>query len=353
MNKTSKKIHLRRKQIIVVLEQLEMYVSAGVPLDKALDSLSSGFSSKYKLTFLSVKEHILTGTPLSRALSGIIPVPIGVLGLIEHGESSGGLVDSLRLGRILMEKTDDLRNRCLSAMAYPTIIGVFALLMTIALIRGVVPQIIPMLTSLHADLPVLTRITIWLSDAMVSYGVYASIVILLIIFLFRYIYKQSLRMRLMIHRILEKVPLIGNLVSDYSWFIFLRSYGTLVLAGISSIDSYERSARHVPLCHVSDILIAQISSLRTGISLSIVFGQLHMRMPKHLVTMVSAGESSGRLGDSLIRSSEMIDRDLDHSLKRLTAFLEPTMMVAMGIVIGSVALSIMMPIYDITKVLQR
>jgi type II secretory pathway component PulF len=76
-------------------------------------------------------------------------------------------------------------------------------------------------------------------------------------------------------------------------------------------------------------------------------------MEQYIVALVSAGELSGTLGASLLRAANILDRDIEHSLKKLTSLIEPLMMIGLGVIVGSIALSIIMPIYDISKVLQH
>ena len=123
-------------------------------------------------------------------------------------------------------------------------------------------------------------------------------------------------------------------------------------SGASITDSYNRVSSRVFLVPLRTYLMERSSGISHGISLASVFSTIN-HIPAYVCPLVSAGEASGTLGSSLLRAADIIDRDIENSLKRLTSLIEPIMMVGIGGVVGAIALSIMMPIYDVTRVLQH
>ncbi len=342
----------RRKDIIFLLERLDMYVSSGLSIDKSLEVIAQGVRHNQEGQVLHAHALILGGSTLSMSLSAVLALPQMVVGLLEHGEQSGNLTQSLTLSRTLLEKQDDIRRKSVSALVYPVVIGVFASLLTIGLVRGVMPQITPMLKSLRVELPILTRVVIFVSDNMVNYGLGILFGTFCIVILASVLYRSVLMFRRMVHEVLVRIPLIGGLVHSYSLSLFLRSCGTLIDSGISADLAYGRassSVSHIPLAISLNACTGQVSK---GISIGTVLKSVSRRTP-HISSLLLAGEASGALGRSMIRAADIMDRDMDHRLKRITSLIEPTMMAGMGIVVGAVALSIMMPIYDISRVLQR
>jgi type II secretory pathway component PulF len=181
MNKNSSmKIHLfslpiwNRRDTIFLLERLELYLSAGLRIDHAFTVMAEGVIPKKKQSLEAVRLTLERGGSLASGLGEHIRLPGTIVALIGHGELSGELTKALQTARIIMERESELINKCLSAMAYPFIIALFAGLLTIGLLRGVMPQIIPMLKSLHVALPLLTRIVIAISDGLLSYGLYIA-----------------------------------------------------------------------------------------------------------------------------------------------------------------------------------
>ena len=342
--------------MILLLERLELYVSSGLTINKALAISAQGISvssrkSWQKNSIEQVIVRVESGGLLAQGLVQFMHISKTTAGLIEHGESSGGLVRALSSARILLEKDDELLRKCTSAMAYPFIIGLFACVLTIGLIRGVMPQIIPMLKSLHVELPLLTRIVMYISEVLTSHGLYIGFGIIFLCAGLRICYTKIPAVKKFCHSVCIRIPLIGGLVQDYALTVFLQSCGSLVEAGLPVSHAYTHTLDTVPLIPLRDALKQHEHDLSRGVSLGIVLSQ--KRIPAYVSSLVHAGESSGTLGSSILRAASILDRDIDHMLKKVTSLIEPMMMAGMGCVVGAIALSIMMPIYDISKVLQK
>ncbi len=340
-----------RREKILFLERLELYVSAGLTINRALEISRNGLKRSRCLSVERVLSEVESGGLLSRALLENLNLPKTISGLIEHGESSGDLAKALSSARVLMEREDELFRKCTSAMAYPVIIGVFATLLTLGLVRGVMPQIVPMLKSLHVQLPVLTRMVIFCSEALTSYGLYLLGVVTLFGLTIVWSYRKYFFFQSITHSLVLKFPIVGGLTQAYFLAVFLRSSGTLLESGLSISKVYSGTVRTLGLIPLRRKLLARESDLDRGIALSEVVS--YPGLPSYIPPLINAGEISGTLGVSMTKAASIIDRDLEHSLKRLTSLIEPVMMVGMGTVVGAIALSIIMPIYDISRVLQR
>ena len=294
---------------------------------------------------------IESGRSLAESFPRTLGLPAAALGLIRHGESSGRLAESLQTARIMLEHGEELKKKLGSAMAYPSVIGLFAAALTLSLVRGVMPQIIPMLVSLHVELPLLTRVVIACSQGLVSYGAYGLLASVFIAVGLVALFRKSIAVKFFIQTLFMKIPIVGRLYTDYCVSILLQTCGSLIETGSAAGTSYAKSVASLPLLPLRREFESKMSDLNRG-------GQMHVAFKGNAVrsfvpSLLSAGEMSGTLGASMIRAATVLDRDIDHSLKRLTSLVEPLMMVGMGLIVGSIALSIMMPIYDISKVLQK
>lgn len=340
-----------RREIIFFLERLEMYISAGLVLDQALEAILEGVNKKRRSTIVAIRDSIEQGGSISVALHTHIKIPNTIKSLIRHGELSGQLQESLSTARVLIEREDRLIKNSLSSMTYPLVIGIFAGLLTIGLLRGVMPQIIPMLRGLNVELPIITLAVIAISEGLLSYGLYLIIFISLSLFITNKSYKRSLRFKKVLHIILINVPIVGQMTVAYHLSVFLRSAGALIENGFPINTSYLAVTESISFLPLHSVFASRISEINRGVS----FGNIlkHNYIPEYVAPMVMAGERSGSLGHSLIRVADVIDRDIEQFLKRITALIEPVMMIAMGCVVGAIALSIMIPIYDISRVLQK
>jgi type II secretory pathway component PulF len=341
----------RRKDTILFLERLELYVSAGLTINRALSISTEGIPMRQKMAVQHALDMVEAGGLLSKALTESIGLSKTIAGLIEHGESSGELVRALGVAKSLMEREDELLKKCTSAMAYPVIIAVFASLLTIGLVRGVMPQIIPMLKSLHVQLPLLTRAVIFVSESFLKYGLYAAVLVAIASISVSILYKKVERFKSAVHAVILRIPLIGGLSFSYFLAVFLRSCGALLESGLSISRAYASTVRTISFIPLRDRLQAKTSAVSRGVPIATIFAFSHM--PSYVAPLVNAGEVSGTLGTSMVRAAAILDREIEHSLKRLTSLIEPVMMAGMGMVVGSIALSIMMPIYDISRVLQQ
>ena len=341
-----------RRDKALLLENLEMYISAGLNLHDAISTVGKAFSKKEAECLRSIQISIEQGQTLSKAFENNINLSSALLGLIEHGESSGNLPQALGLARTIIEREDALIKSCMSALAYPSIIGIFACVLTIGLMRGVMPQIIPLLKSLHVELPLITKIVIYSSE---NIGIFSLYILILSVFVFPasfFAYKKFFNFKLICHKLIILTPLIGNLFRQYNLSIFSRSLGGLLSAGANISYSYKQVTQRIILLPIRVYLSKQIEFISQGVSLASIFKKLD-QIPSYVVPLIQASEASGTLGRSLIRISDILDRDIENSLKKLTALIEPIMMIGIGVVIGGIALSIMMPIYDISRALQH
>jgi len=339
-----------RKSRMSLIERLEMYVSAGLPIAQSLELCKRGSPKKLSESLGRIRDSVESGRTLSASLGHESRLPSAISGIIDCGESSGSLAQALKSAHALLEREDDLIKKCLSAMTYPTVIGIAAVVLSIALMRGIMPQIIPLLTGMHEDLPILTKISIWISGALVTWGIFAGLSLGLAITIAIASYKRSALIRRLVHSAILRLPIIGSLVCKYALTIFFRSVGALVESGMPAEIAYESSASAVSLIPLRRSLMGRAEALKRGEPMN---GILPASAPPYAVSLIAAGEASGSLAQSLSRASTLMDRELEHALKRLTALVEPVMMMAMGGMVGAIALSIMMPIYDISKALQH
>ena len=352
MQKTLRKQKWSRRELILFLERLELYVSSGLALNKALEISIQGVNKKHATMIGYVQREVENGNTLAKVLSCSIVMPSTVLGLIAHGESSGQLAKALNFSKLLLEREDELVKKCLSAMTYPVVIGLFALAMTIGLMKGVMPQIIPMLKSLHVQLPLITKIVMAASDMLSSYGLFflfAPIVVFCLLIIF---YSKVVTVRNMIQSVIFRIPMIGHLAFLYSSSVLFSSLGSLIESGIPSASAYRDTVLLISFWPLKKACQRHIEDVSKGVALGSVISKIK-RLPAFVPSLVSAGELTGTLGASLSRCAAIMDRDIEYALKKLTSMVEPVMMAGMGCAVGAIALSIMLPIYDVSKVLQH
>lgn len=340
------------RELILFLERLELYISSGLQLNKALEISIQGVSKKHVQKIKHIQQEVENGNALSRALKDTIRVPSTILGLIAHGESSGELAKALNFSKQLLEREDELLKKCMSAMIYPVIIAIFALALTLGLMKGVMPQIIPTLKTLNVNLPLITRIIMFISDSLSGYGILFLIgpVILLVALILGY--SRSKKICSVLQSLILHIPIIGRLFYLYFVSVFMHSLGSLVESGIPAASAYVDTVSAISFWPLKKICVKHIKAISRGVTLGSIMATFK-DLPAFIPSLVSAGEMTGLLGVSLSRCALILDRDIEYSLKKLTSLVEPVMMVTMGAVVGTIALSIMIPIYDVSRVLQH
>jgi type II secretory pathway component PulF len=216
---------------------------------------------------------------------------------------------------------------------------------------GVISQIIPLLKSLKVDLPLMTRLTISISELINDYGLYILILSIILLTFFKFINRRYIKFRRFFQYLLINLPLYGSLIYSYYLALFLHSCGALVEAGLFIGDSYKKTLNTITFLPLKDFLEDGLDRIYKGVSLGNIL--TNKRIPSFIISLINAGQISGNLGSSIIRSGNILDKNLDHSLKKFTALIEPLMMIGMGCIVGTIALSIMIPIYNISSSLQK
>jgi len=322
-------------------------------VDDAVSNCSSGLKKRDALVVENISKNILSGISLSNSIKKEVIFPKSVIGIIQIGEQSGRLSESIVIAKNLIEREDELRKKIISAMTYPLVIGIFSLLLVFGLVRGVLPEIVPMLKGLNTELPFLTKLVIYLSDFVADKGFYIIVVGVSMFFVLPFVYKKVYFIRILFQNIILRVPIFGNIFFNISFSIFSRSFGSMLNARVNIKEAYASVTDSIGLLPLNILLQKCTADISDGKKISKSFEDIGIKVPPYVTGLINAGEGSGTLGISMIRIADIIDNDIDHKLKRLTSLLEPLLMVTMGIVIGTIALSIVMPIYDISKTLQN
>ena len=339
-----------KKTRMQLIEYLATYTAAGIPISAALRVISEKLSKSRQKSLARVIRCVDEGQPLSKAFMSEIRPPPAIVGLISCGESTGTLAQALRSAHILLEREDELRKKILSSMTYPVVIGLATVTLTLGLVRGVMPQIVPLLLSLHTKLPLITVLVMNVSDflAKFSWFVVGGLVMLCAgIFL---VNRYSGLVQSSIQFVLLNTPLISGLTNRYVLTVFFRTFGALVESGIPADTAYVKATNSIWSVRTRKKFASKAEALIRGEKF---YSICDKSMPGFVPMLIEAGETSGTLGHSLIRVSEILDKDLEASLKQLTALVEPAMMIFMGGMVGSIAISIMMPIYEISRTLQH
>ncbi|MBM3341146.1 MAG: type II secretion system F family protein [Betaproteobacteria bacterium] len=339
------------KDISLFTRQLATMMKSGVPLLQAFDIVGKGHANPaVSRLLLDIKTDVETGASLKQAFEKH-PLYFDALfcNLIGAGESAG-ILDSL-LDRLATykEKILAIKSKIKSALFYPVSIIVVAFVITAVIMIWVIPAFKEVFASFGADLPAPTVLVMTISEYFVQYwwlifgsigaGGYA----------FFYFWKRSVKMQIVMDRLLLRVPVFGELIRKSAVARWTRTLSTMFAAGVPLVEALDSVAgaagNHEYYTATKKIQseVATGSSLTSAMENSKVFTNM-------VVMMVSIGEESGSLDAMLSKVADFYEAEVDDSLAALSSLMEPIIMVVLGTLIGGMVIAMYMPIFKMGSV---
>jgi len=274
------------------------------------------------------------------------------INLVRVGETSGTLSENLKYLSEELRKRDELQKKIRGAMAYPMVIFVSTIGITSVMIFIIFPKILPVLTSLNVELPLVTRVFIAISQFMTKYGYLVGLGIVGLAVGFWAILKIP-RVKFIWHQTILSTPLVGDMSRSINVISFSRTIGLLLKAGIKIVEALEITANTLSSLVYKREILRVAEGVRRGDPMSKQFVQNSKLFPPIFSQMVIVGENTGKLDESILFLADFYESELDESTKSLSTFIEPIMLLIMGAIVAFVALAIITPIYAITQTLGR
>lgn len=335
----------RTRLLIDFCYHLATALDAGVPLVSALRDLQEDGHSPIAELLDDVTRKVESGAQLSVAM-GSYPVLFGplVCALVAAGEETGNLPDILRDLVRYLEWTDDLRRKLASALTYPAIVVVGLVGLCILLTTVVLPNFLSIFAELDVELPLVTRALLAFQAFMEAWGTTlgAAIVVAGAGVFFA---SRTERGRYRLHAIQLRTPLIGRVVSMIEMSRFTHNLGLLYASGIPIVQALEMVAGIVQNRLVRDVVLEAGDAVKRGKTLVDAIGGRDL-VPPMVMRMVALGESSGALDRSLEHVARYYDREVPGMIDRSLALFNAGIVVMLGVVLGSVALGIFVPLYQ-------
>lgn len=353
MNKRYRKFNLTQQ--IYFSQRLSLLLQSGISIVEALTMMMNVEASvQYKRAYKFLIENIQQGVSLSKAIKNAkFSFNNLLVTLIQNGESSGHLGEALHQAYTHLEKKGEMKKKLISSLLYPCFIIVATIAMTLFLILYIFPKIVPLLSSLDIELPLITRIVQAIYHFCISYGLWTVVGVFLGVFVFRLLVIRSIKFKRVWHSSIVSVPFAHDYIKVYLMASFC-SIGEMLLSSGKGVPDLllfsESSARNVIY---KKVFLNMREMTIQGVSFSISLKKNEKYFPKLLVDMSILGERTGNLALMLGHCSRIFEQDIDNALKRFSSLIEPCLMVFMGLIVGSVALSIILPVYEITNHLSK
>jgi len=336
-------------EVVAFTRQFSTMISAGLPISRALDVLSNQASNKNMgKVIIDVLRDIEGGSSLSMALSrNPQAFPPTYQALVRAGEASGKLDEILKRLATTMEKQRELNSKFKGAMIYPSIvflamIGVFVLMMVF-----VIPKLADMYKSLNVELPATTQAMIALSDFMVNNMIVLAILAIGGFFGLRSFLKTESGQEV-ISNILFNIPVFGKINRQKELTDFTRTLSLLIASAIPIVEALNIVAGVMRNRAFRDAAFEAATAVEKGNALS-EYVRSNPIFPPLLSQMTNVGEETGQLDEVLDRVADYLEGEVDHSVKGLSAALEPVILIMLGSMVGFLIVSIITPIYKITS----
>src|SRR5215208_2986108 len=345
---------IRLADLVVFSRQLATMINAGLPIVRALYILSEQTENpKLKDVVVAVRKDVEAGLSLSEALEKHPEVFSRLyVEMVKAGEI-GGILDGvlLRLADQL-ERDQDLRRKIRSAMTYPTVVLILAILVTSFMLIFIVPVFANIYQDLGGILPLPTRICMLLSNILTSFWgilLYAAMALAVVMF-FRW--KKSESGRKVWGRAVLRIPAkIGDVVRKATLARFARTLATLSAAGVPILQSVEITATSSGNWVVERALLKTRDAIREGIP---IYKPLETEpvFPPMVTRMIAVGEETGDVDGMLTKIAEFYESEVDAAVKALTSIIEPIMVVVVGGIVGGIIIAMYLPMFKIFELVE-
>ncbi|WP_136520041.1 MULTISPECIES: type II secretion system F family protein [Cellulomonas] len=340
------------KDLAVMSRQLATMIDAGLSLLRALAILAEQTESKPLARVLAqVRNDVEVGVAFSVALGRHPDVfPPLMVNMVRAGEVGGFLDQVLVSVANNFEAEVKLRGKIKSAMTYPVVVFVVAILAMIGMLLFIVPIFANMFSSLGGELPFLTKMLVVLSNVM-KWTIGPFVVALLAFSFWWSKHKNDDAIRERIDPLKLKLPVFGSLWRKIAISRFTRNFSTMVHAGVpllQALDIVGETSGNVVIEHAAR---AVQESVRRGETLSGPLSQ-HPVFPAMVVQMMAVGEDTGALDTMLAKVADFYDQEVEATTEQLTSLIEPIMIVGIGGIIGFIVVGLYMPIFQIFNIIQ-
>ncbi|NQT47251.1 MAG: type II secretion system F family protein [Candidatus Omnitrophica bacterium] len=338
-------------EIVIFSRQMATMVDAGIPLVGALDILGEQIENpNFKQPIIKMRDEVEAGSSFSDALSRHPKIfPFLFVNMVKAGESSGALDVILDRLATYYEKTNATQKKIKSALTYPAVICVMALIVTSILILKVIPVFKEVYEGFGAELPVPTQLLITFSDLFKKHFIVFLILLALAFFGFnRYI--NSVRGRLKWDGLLLKMPILGPLFRKLALSRFTRTLSTLTHSGVPILRALEIVAKTAGNKVVENSVTIVARNVQEGEQIAEPMARDKI-FPPMVTRMVAVGEKTGALEKMLSKIADFYDEQLDTTVSALTSLVEPLIIAFLGVVIGSVVICMFMPIFKMSAII--
>lgn len=327
--------------------QFSIMLEAGISIAGALDVLKDQSSnSTLKECLNEIYKNIQKGLSLSNVMRYYPAIfPSILLSMVEAGEASGQLDKVFTRMADHFEKEQKQKQKVVGAMTYPIVILVIAIFVVVVLVVNVIPTFGNALLGMNVELPKITQIMLKISDTFSQYWYVFLLGIIVLVIVIKVLLETEKGKRFFDDKLL-KFPMVAGVIKTMMTARLTRALSTLISSGVLLIESMEITQRILGNSVLVEKMNAAIDSVKQGRGLTQTMAEMKY-FPPLVISMIKTGEESGNLDFTLEKAATFYEEQLDVQIQKLTTFIEPVIMIALGGVVAFIIFSVLYPMISV------
>jgi len=345
-----KRGNIKLGDLVIFSRQLATMIRAGLPLLEVLNILQDQVEKRqFKVCVAQLERDIQGGSSFTEAMEKH-PLVFDqfFINMVRVGETAGMLDSILDQVASYLEKTEKILRRIKSAVVYPAVVSVVAIGITIFLMVKVVPVFQDIFESFDGlELPMPTRVTIWISKNLQAYYLYI-IGVVIAVFIFLKYYSRTRAGKAHMDRLKLKLPVFGDLFLKVAIARFTRTLGTLIRAGVNILTALEICAKTANNVLLETAVLNTRGAIQRGESLTKPLVDSGL-FPAMVTRMIDVGERTGQMDTMLSKVADFYEDQVDAAVDALTSLIEPMLIVFLGVLVGFIVVSMFMPMFKMIE----
>ncbi len=342
-----RKKKVKLETFLIFNQQFLTLIRAGLPILGSLELLGRRQKiANFRGQLEDVATRVKTGESLSAAFEAQGGFPIVYTTTLLAGERSGNLEEVLQRFLDFQRVSLTFRKKLQASLIYPSLLIIMVISLFIFLITFVVPQFAKLYDQLGTALPALTVFLLASGHYAQSYGIYAGVVVTVLLFLL-YRWTKTESGATAVDRVRIALPVFGNVWLKYQVGLFARTLSTLLTGGLPLVPSLETAAKAIDSRQISRAVFRSVETVREGRGLSASLASTKI-FPELAVEMIEVGESTGALPQMLNSVAEFFEEDVQTNLTAAMSLIEPLILVVMGLVVVIILIALYLPIFSLS-----
>lgn len=339
---------VKMEHFVIFCRQFATLIRAGVSIVESVHILAKQTESKMlKKSLFAIEEDLRAGVAFSTAASKFPKVfPTLFINMMKAGEVTGNMDETLERLASSYEKTFKLKKKIQSAMMYPIVLIILILFVGVFMLLWLVPQFTQNFASFGAELPTITVIVLKFSDALKVYWWIFLLVIIAVIALFVFLFKNNKQFHYWVYYVLLKMPVFGAVLQKSAIARMTRTLSSLFSSSVPILNALTIVEKISGNPIIEEVIRDSKKSLETGSSLAEPLEKSWV-FPPLVTQMVSIGEKTGSLDYMLEKIAEFYEDDVDRTVDSLKSLIEPLMILLLAGIVGFIVAAIMMPMFSL------